>query len=425
MIYSMDSPNLIIQDIFSHTTHGIRLGTERISRSAALIGNPQNAFRSVHVAGTNGKGSVCAFMASILRQEGYTTGLYTSPHIRSFEERFIIDGSPVKPEEWVSVYHDIKDKVELSELSFFEITTLIAFELFCRKGVDWAVIETGLGGRLDATNIITPEVAVITRIGIDHTNYLGNDSISIAREKLGIVKNRIPLVIAPQADTRITGLAARICRESDSLFVPVNEHSVTDITATAQGCVFRLDSREYMAPLAGGYQVQNALCAIAAAQIVHIGQESIIRGISDTYLPGRFQTIPYHGRQIIFDVAHNPQAVNEFCTLLKQRYRETAVCLVVGIMADKDTESMITLFAHSAQELVLCRPDIHRAADPNNLAKWIPVNSGVKITIIDSVADAVRYGLEKTNGVIGVSGSFYTVGEAMAALDIHPYDHAR
>ncbi len=215
--------------LFNRTTKGIKLGLDRMFAAAATLGNPQNAYQCIHVAGTNGKGSTSAFIESVLREHGFKTGLFTSPHIISFEERFMINGKPIITRQWMDVYRSVEPIIEDLRLTFFEAVTLLAFELFKREKVEWAVFETGMGGRLDSTNIIIPKVASITAIAMDHMNFLGDNLLSIAGEKLGIVKKGIPLVMALPLQKEIVELAWAKCKELNAPCFFVSGKDALDI----------------------------------------------------------------------------------------------------------------------------------------------------------------------------------------------------
>jgi dihydrofolate synthase/folylpolyglutamate synthase len=251
-----------IARLFSLTARGIKYDLDRMLIAVRRLGNPQSACRSFHVAGTNGKGSTCAFIASILRAHGHRVGLYTSPHIIDFEERFIIDGRPVATEAWMAVYQAIEPAIADLNLTFFEITSIICFELFKRERVDYAVFETGMGGRLDATNVVTPVASVVTSIGIDHAEYLGPDLLSISREKLGIVKPGVPLVMIRSPEETIMRLASETCERLGSLLHVVEERQATGIVEEECRCSFTAAGVRYRLPLAGRFQIVNALAAI-------------------------------------------------------------------------------------------------------------------------------------------------------------------
>ena len=259
--------SIIREHLFSLTAKGIKYDLERIREAAKIFGNPQNTYRSFHVAGTNGKGSTCAYLESILRSMGFRTGLFTSPHIISFEERFCICGKPVTEECWLEVYKDQQEIIRRLNLTFFEASTLIAFEIFRRKKVDWAVFETGMGGRLDATNVINPQVSIITSISMDHTEFLGDSLLSIAGEKLGIVKENIPLVIAKNSEKGVMKLAEDICSRKKADISVVSLDDADEITHTEKGMQFRRNGVLYTINLSGEFQVLNSLLAIKGIEL--------------------------------------------------------------------------------------------------------------------------------------------------------------
>jgi dihydrofolate synthase/folylpolyglutamate synthase len=414
--------NSILTRLFLRTAKGIKPGLDRMISSAAFIGNPQNSFRSFHVAGTNGKGSVCSYIESALRREGYHTGLFTSPHIVSFEERFIINGKPVREHEWLEVYSCIENAVEQFDLTFFEASTLLAFELFKRAGIEVAVIETGMGGRLDATNIISPVVSVITRLGMDHTEYLGPDLLSIAGEKLGIVKKNVPVVMAKPQQQEITALANEICSKSGSRLVIADSEEISSAAFESGQRCFSYRGTGYMVGLTGKYQPANAVCAINALNESGLClRESIVSGLKKTCLPGRFDVRTISGKQVVFDVGHNVQALESLIESLNDVFGDKSILFVTGIMKDKDTSGMINLLCSRAGHIILSMPHTDRASTAEALAGLVPVSFAGKMEIIPEVAMAIKAAMSGPYGIICVTGSFYTVGEAMMEMNIEPY----
>lgn len=415
----MRTKDEILKSIFARTTLGIKFGLDNITNACEDLGNPQKSFRAIHVAGTNGKGSVCAYLESILRCQGYSTGLFTSPHIFGFEERFVLNGLPIETAEWLRVYCDIEEIVNRYNLTFFEISTLLAFELFKRKKIEWAVVETGLGGRLDSTNIIKPDVSIITNIGIDHIDYLGDNIISIAKEKLGIVKENVPLILGIQTYSEICDVARSICDGKKAPYIPVDLNEVSDISINEQGSVFTCNSIKYQTGLSGLYQIQNAMCAIKAMEKIRVvKKKSIVAGIKNTNIKGRFQEILIKNTRFVFDVAHNIQAVGEHCALLKQKFNHRSITIIAGIMKDKNTRQMLELYVKTADNLILIYPKTSRAADPKDLIKKIPDVYLDKVSIIKDAKDAVMAIQKDKNTIVSVTGSFYTVCEIVSALGI-------
>ncbi len=411
------SPESIRQSLFKLTSRGIKYDLQRIASAADRAGNPHTAYRSVHVAGTNGKGSTCAYIESVLRAAGFRTGLFTSPHISAFEERFRIDGEMVKEEEWVAVYNDQRSIIEFFKLTFFEATMLMATELFRRRGVEWAVFETGLGGRLDATNIITPRVCVITRLAIDHRQYLGNTLAEIAAEKLGIVKENTPLIMERPVDENILESVESVCRSKKApcLFVSIDDaQSVMEEMWGNRWCYHNLTWENR---LPGRYQIINAMLAIEA--ILHSGERidiyTIQKGIAGARIEGRFQQIILCGKTVIFDVGHNPDSAAALCATLRKRFPGRSVCFVTGIMADKDYSSMISIYDSVGSHIIFTNPKTERAAKAETLAKCLTEN---KRTICPDVGEALELALKRNEDVVCVTGSFYTVGEALERIKV-------
>lgn len=409
------SAESIKTSLFALTSKGIKYDLDRIAAAALHIGNPHAAYSSIHIAGTNGKGSTCTYIESVLRLAGYSTGLFTSPHISAFEERFRLNGEIVAEKDWVAVYDDLHSVIETFNLTFFEATMLIASELFKRRGVAWAVFETGLGGRFDATNILHPRVSVITHLAMDHRELLGNTLTEIASEKLGIVKYATPLVIAESDDESVRCLVTTTCREKQAPFTIVGEERADRIDVASDGNVFYRDGVSYSTRLGGRFQIVNALLAIEAIEQTGLGisTEAVRRGIADAYLPGRFQEIDVNGKIVVLDVGHNPDAAAVLCTALGKHFPGKSICMVVGIMADKEYPLMVARYAAIAQHLVFTRPKTDRAAAAEDLARHAPERL---CTVCPDVAEAVRGTLGREEDVVCITGSFYTVGEAVAVL---------
>lgn len=418
----MATPEAIAERLFHRTTKGIRLGLERMQVAVEKIGNPQAAYQSMHVAGTNGKGSTCAYMESVLRAHGVTTGLFTSPHIRRFEERFMINGKPVSGTLWTAVYDDVAGIVEDLDLTFFEAVTLIAFELFKRQRVEWGVFETGMGGRLDATTIIVPSVTVITSLDMDHVQFLGNDLQSIAREKLGIVKNNIPLVMVRPHTREVEALVKRHCEAQKAPLFFVSKDDAKDCRTEGALTSFMHNGTKMTIMLPGGYQVENCLAALTALETVGVPlDQTTIDGVAKTFVPGRFQVIERAGRPVVFDVGHNPGAAQAFAETVRSRFQHRSLCVVTGIMKDKDIAGILKSYSRVASKLILTRPNVDRAADCEALRKQAPGDFTGQCVCIPDVDNAVKAALAGSEQVVCVAGSFYTVGEAMAALGVEPY----
>lgn len=410
----------IKKKLFSLHSRGIKYNLDRIRKALDFIGNPQNSYPSIHVAGTNGKGSTCAFIESILRTAGYKTGLFTSPHIVDFKERFRVNGNLVEEEEWIEVYREVGYLVDSFNLTFFEATMLIATELFKRQKVEIAVFETGMGGRLDATNILKPVVSVITPIAMDHMEYLGNTIEKIAREKLGIVKEKVPLIMALPNKKSVGKIAEEICIEKACPCFFVDQKKATLVSDDLSGLFFVYKGDNYKTSVIGKHQLINALLAIEAIKKsgLNLKQEIIQKGIHQMNLSGRFQVVSLNNKTAIFDVGHNPHAANFICKAIKKYFKDEPICFVVGIMKDKEYKKMIKYYSSVANHIIFTTPQTTRAALAEILAGNIQDEK--KRSICNPVSEAFIKAMEREEKVICITGSFYTVGEVMEALKNNP-----
>lgn len=416
----MSDADEIRNRLFLRTGYGIKYDLERMVKAAEAVGNPQNAFKSFHVAGTNGKGSTCTYLESMLRNSGYSTGLYTSPHIINFEERFQLNGKIITENLWIEVYSDLKEIIELHELTFFEAATLMAFELFKRNNVSWAVIETGLGGRLDATNIVNPEVSVITAIDIDHCEYLGDSIEKVALEKFGIIKVNKPVVLLKNKNHEVMRLAARVsdAKNASLIIIDPDIHAVQEYEPGVSVRDFSGDTLNV--DMRGTFQIANLLLASAAFKSAGFTlNQKVIDGLMKVFLPCRFQVIRVKNKTVIIDVGHNPQAASMVAHEIVKRFDKNTVCMVVGIMKDKDYQSMIQTYCSVADRIVFTQPDIPRAASVELLE--LCVNSSVKFVSIKSVSLACTEAINGPEEVVCITGSFHTVCEACPALGIDPF----
>jgi dihydrofolate synthase/folylpolyglutamate synthase len=364
---------------------------------------PEKQFKSVHVAGTNGKGSTSHMIASILQQAGYKVGLYTSPHLKDFRERIRINGAVIEEQEVVNFIEDNKLFFKAHQLSFFEMTVGLAFDYFAKKQVDIAIIEVGLGGRLDSTNIIEPEVSVITNIGLDHTQMLGETIAEIAFEKAGIIKKGIPVVLGEFQES-IYPLFEKKAKESDTE-IWIAERNIKNNFAT---------------DLLGKYQHKNIRTAVQTLEILkgkgfQISEEDCISGlknvVKNTGLLGRWQELRSQPR-VICDTAHNQEGL----TLVLDQLRSESfhkLHIVLGFVEDKQLENILGLFPKEAI-YYFCRPDIPRGLD----ARKLQIQSfeiGLKGDIHDSVRMAYRAALENADDgdVIFIGGSTFVVAEVL------------
>jgi dihydrofolate synthase / folylpolyglutamate synthase len=407
-----------------------KFNLENISVLLERLGRPDRAFPTVHIAGTNGKGSTAAFLEAILRDAGFRTGLNTSPHLERVNERIRIEGQEVSDERFAETFTRIQRVIEelLAEgklrahPTYFESVTALAFEVFARERVDFAVIEVGLGGRLDATNVITPVASVITRIDFDHENFLGHSLTEIAGEKAGILKHGRPAVSAPQLPEAMAVIRARAKEVNCSLVETAAAFHIEE-EKMENGCVRAMvrenatDMQFILRPqLAGRFQLQNALNAVAAAQILReknfrITHENIERGVAGAVWPGRLEKV--HSRpDVYFDGAHNPGAARELAHFLHDNFAGRKVIVIFGAMRDKALDEVTgSIFPH-ASEVIFTQPNSPRAVSAEQLAE-ISGHHAQHFTLIHEAEAALQGALSMAHAedAIFITGSLYLVGQ--------------
>jgi dihydrofolate synthase/folylpolyglutamate synthase len=410
---------------------------DRMNKMMALLDNPHKCFPSVHVAGTKGKGSTASFIASALEQAGYKVGLYTSPHLVEFTERIQINHQQIKKNELIELTDQIKPLTKkVPEITTFELTTAIAFDWFARENVDIAVIEVGLGGRLDATNVITPEVSVITSISFDHTAVLGNTLTEIAYEKGGIIKPGIPVVVSPQTDEAKAELV-RIATEREAPITLVEEtidyleqkHSLKGQTAIFSSTSVRRPSRHNLTntplilelPLLGLHQVQNAATALAALEVLrsrgwHLTRKNVQQGFAHVVWPTRFEIIR-ENPPIALDSAHNGDSMRRLRETLDEYFPNFPFILVFGASADKEMQAMLEGILPRIESVITTQSIHPRAKDAKELQDLIEP-FGVPVIAITPAEAAITKALElaeHSKGII-VSGSMFIASAAREIL---------
>jgi dihydrofolate synthase/folylpolyglutamate synthase len=386
-----------------------KFGLERIRAVLDALGNPQRAFRVVHVAGTNGKGSTCAMIEAGLRAAGVRTGLFTSPHLIEPTERIQIDGVEVTRDQFqraFTVVHEIAETLDLDcHPTYFEMVTAMAFWLFREMRVETAVVEVGLGGRLDATNVVEPALTVITPIDFDHEAYLGHTIDAIAGEKAGILKPGVSAVFAKQRPEALAVLESRAA-ELGITVTHAEDFEVRDLEIDARGSRFS----GLHCPLPGEHQVDNAITAACALKMLGVDPH----GIEDARWPGRLEQVAPNP-DVILDGAHNPAGARALARHLERFYSHRKIWMIYGAMRDKSIEEISAILFPVAQELILTAPNMPRALRPEALVE-IAGSYGKNSRAIGTVAEAVAVARAEADAddIIVITGSLFVVGEARA-----------
>ena len=375
---------------------GMKPGLDSIGTVCSRLGNPQDALHVVHVAGTNGKGATCALIESSLRAVGFSTGRYTSPHLVSLTERFMLNGAPVSEESLDEAYVSLPDT---EGLTYFELLTAAGFELYRRKQVDWLVLETGLGGRLDATNIVKrPELCVITRIGLDHCDWLGGTLREIATEKGGIIKEGVPVVLGAMPD-EARDVLERIAKERNAPCVYAPD-AVKD-TEIPSGFA-----------LGGKFNRENALTSLAALKVLGVGRDAIERGFASVVWPGRFQKIVRDGRRFIVDGAHNPPAMRALVDSLKEDAMPVNA-VICGFCGDKDVAANLALLREVADRGLAVSIRNPRSLSAETTAKLMRESGFADVRSCESLEEALSLAPDGTV----LCGSLFLAGEVLQLLD--------
>jgi dihydrofolate synthase/folylpolyglutamate synthase len=401
--------------LFGLEQFGIKFGLQNIQAICAALGHPERAFRSVHIAGTNGKGSVTAMVDAALRNAGHRTARYTSPHLIRLNERFAVDGQPVDDVELTATISSVRavvdrlvaERVLDAQPTFFEVTTAVAFEWFRRAAVELAVIEVGLGGRLDATNVINPEVTAITSIAYDHQRYLGNDLASIAREKAGIIKRGVPIVVG-EVDAQAFSVIDEVARSNQA---PLVNAAASDV-------------RDFEVGLSGIHQRSNAAVAMRIVEClehrgVSVGRAALVEAIRQTHWAGRLDLRRLaDGREILMDAAHNAAGAQALA-----RYLDSLpggpLPLVFAAMRDKDAAAMFRMLLPSVGALLLTRADNPRSAEPEELARIArELAPSLSVDVASSLPEALELAWRRSNRIL-TAGSIFLLGDVLRQLGLN------
>jgi dihydrofolate synthase / folylpolyglutamate synthase len=416
-----------IQALFARTTGSIKPGLERTEALLAELGSPHRKLAAIHVAGTNGKGSVVATCEALLRAGGFRVGRYTSPHLVDFRERVTVNGRPISEAEVLEFLERWIPAAEEMGATFFEVTTALAFDWLAKQQVDIAVIETGLGGRLDSTNVLTPRVATVTSIGLDHTDLLGDTLEAIAGEKAGIFKRGIPAVIGEPAPAIRQLLATGAKNAGAEPVVTLGDaYGVTDIEVSAHRTSFTLrrgqDEQRIATPLIGEHQARNTATAIATVQALgedHLpAGNQISKALADVFLPGRFQ----RQGKFIFDVAHNPDGARTIAETIRAVNPPRPLAAMVAVLSDKDWRGIVRELAPVVDRFVFTyapSAPVERRWDAAEALSFAAAE-GLDAELEPDMDAALLRGL-KDSGTLLITGSFHTVGDAMSRLQVSPF----
>lgn len=400
-----------IQFLYGLQLFGAHFGLERAERLAALAGHPERRLRFIHVAGTNGKGSTCAMLESIYRAAGLRVGLFTSPHLVSFRERLQVSRQMISEADTARLVAEIQPLLRQfpadEHPTMFEVVAVMALKYFVEQSCELVVWETGLGGRLDATNIVTPLASVITNIALDHQQWLGDTLAKIAAEKAGIIKPGVPVLTATDAPEALAVIEA-VARLKNAPLAVVGR------------------ARPLALPLIGAHQQRNAALAIATVEVLQkqipVGADAIQTGLSTVNWPGRFQLLQNpDGRKILLDGAHNPDGAETLWATMKSQFPDQHPLLIFGALADKNWPAICRLLAPLAARIFTVPVASGRTADPAEIAAaFRAANPGLAVTVLGSLAEALA--ASEAEPLVLITGSLYLIGEALERLGVSPAD---
>jgi dihydrofolate synthase/folylpolyglutamate synthase len=415
-----------LEYLYGLNSLNIRLGLGPVSRLLDRLNNPHETYGSVLIGGTNGKGSIAAMAASILEKGGFRVGLYTSPHLTDVRERIRVNGRMITREEMASCVEEVRKEVR-EDITYFECLTAVAFLHFFRVRIHVAVLEVGMGGRLDATNVVKPYVSVVSNISLDHRTYLGNSLEAIAREKGGIVKKRGVCITAAK-QRRVINVLEDICLQRGATLLRLGRDMKVEIKRNGTFSYRGLGEgyKDLICPLMGRHQIENAALAIGAIESMRrkgfdIDGGTIARGLRNTQWEGRLEILQ-RDPTIIVDGAHNPAGISALSGALKSEFEYKRLILIFGVLNDKDYGTMLRTIVPLADHLIITRPQTDRAMPPGKIEPVASRHTPQGIEVIENSLDALKkaISLAGVNDLICVTGSLYLVGEIKQAFILTP-----
>lgn len=411
---------------------GMNFGLERVEKILELLGNPQNKVKCIHIGGTNGKGSTTAMITSVLKEQGYKVGMYTSPFLEEFEERIQVNGVNIPKEDLAKVTLIVKGAIDkVVELGFenptqFEIITSIMFYYFAMEQVDYAVVEVGLGGNLDATNVINPMMVVMASISLDHMNILGDTITEIAGEKAGIIKSNVPVVCYPQVKEALDVIKKK-CEEKKNKLYVVSEDCINSVEIDKGLLIQRLivtvfnETLEIKLPLLGAHQVNNCAVALHALYVlqsvgVEISKESIRNGIAKVRWIGRMEVLNKNPL-VVIDGAHNIDGITKLSNSISKYFNYEKLVLIIGMLGDKQVDEMVNEITKEATWVVVTEPHSDRAESSETLYNKV-VSKGISCVAIEEYKEAYSKALDMvgSNDLLLICGSLYMIGDMRKAI---------
>lgn len=415
-----------IKYLYSLERAGIKYDLKNIRAILKFLGNPDKRLKAVHIAGTNGKGSVASIINSVLLEYGFKCGLYTSPHIKDFRERILLNGIMIDKKFLIEFTNKLNPLIKKISPSFFEVTTAMAFEYFAINKVDYAIIEAGLGGRLDSTNVLKPLISIITGVSIDHREYLGNTIEDISREKAGIIKNNIPVVtgtLNPKSKEIIRSIACK--NHSEFYYSPdLNNVKITERMKT--GFNFKLEGDEFYFPVIGDYQKINISTAITSLKVL-LKRENLIFDkiilsnglnnlIKNSNFYGRFQILK-ESPKVVIDVSHNAEGIKNIKNNLKYlSYRK--LFIIFGMMKDKEYKKCLREIENLGGSVIVTKPKYKRALEPEEMYEIF--ENKENCNVIKDISEAYKFAINKAgkNDIVLITGSFFLVGEIINVINM-------